>query len=62
MKTEFARALYENPDAAKAAVARTPMGRLGEPDDIAGLAVYLCSPAGSWTTGQTMVVDGGSTC
>jgi NAD(P)-dependent dehydrogenase (short-subunit alcohol dehydrogenase family) len=62
VKTEFARALYENPDAAKAAVARTPMGRLGEPDDIAGLAVYLCSPAGSWTTGQTMVVDGGSTC
>jgi NAD(P)-dependent dehydrogenase (short-subunit alcohol dehydrogenase family) len=37
------------------------MGRLGEPDDIAGLAVYLCSPAASWTTGQTMVVDGGST-
>jgi len=62
VKTDFARALYENPDAAKAAISRTPMGRLGEPDDIAGLAVYLCSPAGSWTTGQTMVVDGGSTC
>jgi NAD(P)-dependent dehydrogenase (short-subunit alcohol dehydrogenase family) len=61
VKTEFARALYENPDAAAAAVARTPMGRLGEPDDIAGLAVYLCSPAASWTTGQTMVIDGGST-
>ncbi|WP_120717644.1 SDR family NAD(P)-dependent oxidoreductase [Tsuneonella amylolytica] len=61
VKTDFARALYENPEAAKAAVARTPMGRLGEPDDIAGLAVYLCSPAASWTTGQTMVVDGGST-
>ena len=61
VKTEFARALYENPDAAAAAVSRTPMGRLGEPDDIAGLAVYLCSPAASWTTGQTMVVDGGST-
>jgi len=61
VKTDFARALYENPEAAKAAVERTPMGRLGEPDDIAGLAVYLCSPAASWTTGQTMVVDGGST-
>ena len=61
VKTEFARALYENPEAAKAAVDRTPMGRLGEPDDIAGLAVYLCSSAASWTTGQTMVVDGGST-
>lgn len=61
VKTEFARALYENPEAAKAAVARTPMGRLGEADDIAGLAVYLCSPAARWTTGQTMVVDGGMT-
>lgn len=61
VKTEFARALYENPDAAAAAIARTPMGRLGEPDDIAGLALYLCAPAASWTTGQTMVVDGGTT-
>lgn len=61
VKTEFARALYENPDAANAAVARTPMGRLGEPDDIAGMAVFLASPAASWMTGQTVVVDGGST-
>ncbi len=61
VKTEFARALYENPEAEKAAIARTPMGRLGEPDDIAGMAVFLCSPAASWMTGQTVVVDGGST-
>jgi NAD(P)-dependent dehydrogenase (short-subunit alcohol dehydrogenase family) len=36
--------------------------RLGEPDDIAGAAVFLGSKAGSWMTGQTIVIDGGSTC
>jgi NAD(P)-dependent dehydrogenase (short-subunit alcohol dehydrogenase family) len=61
VKTDFARALYENPEAEKAAVARTPMGRLGEPDDIAGAAVFLSSPAASWMTGQTIVIDGGTT-
>lgn len=61
VKTDFARALYENPEAAKAATARTPMGRLGEPDDIAGAAVFLASPAASWMTGQTIVIDGGTT-
>jgi NAD(P)-dependent dehydrogenase (short-subunit alcohol dehydrogenase family) len=61
VKTDFAKALYENPAAEKAAVDRTPMGRLGVPDDIAGAAVFLASPAASWLTGQTLVVDGGST-
>lgn len=61
VKTDFAKALYENPDAAKAAIDRTPMGRLGEPDDMAGAAVFLASPAASWMTGQTIVIDGGST-
>jgi NAD(P)-dependent dehydrogenase (short-subunit alcohol dehydrogenase family) len=61
VKTDFAKALYENPAAEKAAVARTPMGRLGVPNDIAGAAVFLASPAASWLTGQTLVVDGGST-
>ena len=61
VKTDFAKALYENPEAEKAAVSRTPMGRLGVPDDIAGAAVFLSSPAASWLTGQTLVVDGGST-
>lgn len=61
VKTDFAKALYENPAAERAAIERTPMGRLGVPDDIAGAAVFLASPAASWLTGQTLVVDGGST-
>ena len=41
--------------------ARTPLGRLGEPDDIAGAILFLTSPAASWITGQTLHVDGGYT-
>ena len=59
VKTDFARALYENPQIAEKRKAETPLRRLGEPEDLAGIAIYLASPAGSWTTGQTFVVDGG---
>ncbi|WP_334143077.1 SDR family oxidoreductase [Rhabdothermincola sp.] len=57
VKTDMARALWErNEDA----IARhVPMRRLGEPDDIARAAVFLCSDAASWITGATLVVDGG---
>lgn len=61
VKTDFARALWENPESSEQRVAATPLRRLGEPEDIAGAAVYLASPAGSWITGQTIVVDGGVT-
>lgn len=61
VKTDFARALWDNPQSAHARIAETPMRRLGEPRDIAGAAVFLASEAGAWYTGQTIVVDGGVT-
>ena len=59
IKTDFARALWENPEARARAEAAYPLGRLGEPEDIAGTAILLASDAGSFITGQTLVVDGG---
>lgn len=61
VKTDFARALWENPEKLRAAEAAYPLRRIGEPDDIAGTAVWLASPAGAFVTGQTIVVDGGVT-
>ena len=61
IKTDFARALWENPDILKGALRRTPLDRIGLPEEIAGAAVYLASPAGAYMTGQAMVVDGGAT-
>ncbi len=59
--TDFARALWENPEAKARAIAAYPIGRLGEPEDIAGAAVFLAAPAGNFITGQTLVIDGGTT-
>ncbi len=61
IRTDFARALWENPDTLKAVTATTPLRRIGEPGELAGVAVYLASKAGSYTTGQNFVVDGGQT-
>jgi NAD(P)-dependent dehydrogenase (short-subunit alcohol dehydrogenase family) len=61
IKTDFARALWENPDILKAATSRSPLGRIGDPDEIAGMAVFLAGKAGAFTTGQTFVIDGGQT-
>ncbi len=61
VKTDFAKALWDTPAGEARASSGTPLRRLGEPDDIAGAAVFLGSKAGSWMTGQTIVVDGGST-
>lgn len=59
IKTDFAKALWDDPVILKRSTERACLRRIGEPDEIAGLAVYLAAPAGAFTTGQTFVVDGG---
>lgn len=61
IRTDFARALWEDSDLLNRRVARDPLRRIGEPEEIAGIAVYLASRAASFTTGQNFVVDGGAT-
>jgi len=61
IKTDFARALWDNPEILKASTSDTPLRRIGEPDEIAGAAVFLASRAGTFITGQTIVIDGGAT-
>ncbi|MFZ0664873.1 MAG: SDR family oxidoreductase [Acidimicrobiales bacterium] len=58
VKTDFARALWE--PAGDAVSRRLPTKRLGEPEDIANAALFLCSDAASWITGTVLVIDGGA--
>jgi len=60
VRTDFARALWEDEENLKRRTATTPLRRIGEPDEIAGAAVMLGSKAGSFICGQTIVIDGGS--
>ena len=61
IRTDFAKALWEDPAALAQRSATTPLRRIGEPDEIAGAAIFLASRAGSFVTGQSIVVDGGVT-
>ena len=61
IRTDFARALWQDERRRAERVARTPLRRLGEPRDIGGIAVFLASDAGAFVTGQTIVADGGAT-
>lgn len=60
IKTQFAQALWDNPALSKAYIDRTPAGRIGEPDEIAGAALYLASNESSYQSGDVLVIDGGN--
>ncbi len=59
IRTHFSRALWADPARAAAFARANPLRRLGEPEDVAGVAVLLASRAGAFVTGQTLIVDGG---
>jgi NAD(P)-dependent dehydrogenase (short-subunit alcohol dehydrogenase family) len=61
VRTDFAEALWRDPKLLAEAESACPLCRIGEPQDIAGAAVFLASPAAAWITGQTLVIDGGTT-
>ncbi len=60
IKTKFAEALWSNPDLLKQYMERTPAGRIGEPEDIVGAALYLASDESKYHTGDIFVIDGGN--
>ena len=61
IKTDMAKALWDNPETYKHAVSTYALGRIGEVGEVAGAAVFLAAPAGRFITGQTIVIDGGAT-
>lgn len=61
IKTDFAKALWDNPDILERSTSGAPLRRIGDPDEIAGAAVFLASRAGAFMTGQAIVIDGGAT-
>ena len=61
IRTRFAQVLHETPAIRSAVERSTPLGRIGESDEIAGAALYLASPASNFTTGSVLVIDGGMT-
>jgi NAD(P)-dependent dehydrogenase (short-subunit alcohol dehydrogenase family) len=61
VKTRFSAALWQNPLLSERIQQKTPAGRMAEPDELAGIALYLASPASSFTTGAVFTIDGGYT-
>jgi 3-oxoacyl-[acyl-carrier protein] reductase len=59
VETGMTKAVFEGSEWLAPTLARTPLGRLGQPDDVAGPVLFLCSDAASWITGQTIMADGG---
>ena len=57
--SNMTRHIVENDEMTEDALSKIPRGRMGKPEDIAGTAIFLCSPASSWITGETIVLDGG---
>ena len=60
IRTDMARALWEDPERYKKACELYPLGRIGEPEEVAGAAVFLAAPSGRFVPGQTIIVDGGA--
>jgi NAD(P)-dependent dehydrogenase (short-subunit alcohol dehydrogenase family) len=60
IRTDFARALWDNPEAAARVTSQTPLRRFGESDDFKGIAVYVASDASAYVTGQALTVCGGA--
>lgn len=61
VETRMTAAVFEGSEWLAPTVARTPMGRLGQPEDVAGPVLFLCSRSAGWITGQLLMVDGGYT-
>jgi NAD(P)-dependent dehydrogenase (short-subunit alcohol dehydrogenase family) len=59
VRTDFARAIWAEPKNYERAVQQSPLRRIGEPDDIAGAAIFLAADSANFMTGQTIVIDGG---
>jgi NAD(P)-dependent dehydrogenase (short-subunit alcohol dehydrogenase family) len=59
IKTKFSAAIWSNPQLNEAVMKQIPQGRMAEPEELTGMALYLASGASSFTTGETMLIDGG---